>query len=853
MAYIYSLTFLMAMTIICMGYEAKLLPEYGVLFEPQGEIRHNLEIYDMVLEIPFPNVEFLQARLIPEVNCTNQEHIDAVSAVSSICMYHVKVLDDINSQITQFNIDIGKEINQDLFDILPRIKGRTLDKRDKRGIGWDDVAIAFGGIFGAWGVKQKERKLRAAIEEVGKEVVQNRKGLMFLKEKFLMFAKHQVKAITDLHEYTDRLRDKLHIAIKHINLLHDTTNKIRNTMLKNIHKIKFTNSMLAFYAKAISSTVLDQLIIKESISKFLSGLDLLSTGYLSRHLVSPSEIQEYLTNVTAHVKLNNPNYEPVFTDVHKYYDIPNVHFGFIGSKLNIIIPVYLKRLGQQPMTLYKIRTTPVPAINTTAGEQLYTEIKPKYKYIAIGQTSFITLDRTELEKCQHFQGKYYCQNFLMIQTDKIRGCESTLYYDYPLSKIQEVCEVLIKKIHKPKPVVFDSGENILIAHVQEPWQIIYDNPDQLPEQIQSSNYGIVKRHQLCKKSLSMGQYFIPGTLASCQDKPVTLYYSTNSLFRTAIDKLYFDISTDIQDVLSEQPETVNVSIKIDDSKILGVDSDSEMKLEKMVEQLENYDAVYFSEASLQNMKQRYAMWKKPTSILTYVALAGGAICAITIGVMALKHKNLRNILLSFATTGGLPVAKAEGSNWTITVTYISLATVCTVLLIVSIGFIIYVIYEKYRKEVYLETTLYLKLKSQSKMALIKIMDLETIPLHIWQTGKFQIADVKLDKNFASDYLFINWRNLAVYDKRQKLILQNYATISTLKRRLVRRIFMQGVQELEMVMIFHKHLYPIKSLSEITEQYLNTVTVGPLPVNNESGIADEDPEDQVYDHLDPETN
>ena len=95
----------------------------------------------------------------------------------------------------------------------------------------------------------------------------------------------------------------------------------------------------------------------------LKAIQILSKGYLSITLITPSKLEEILQQVQLAIKKSNQNYEIVLNRLHMYYNMKLVTIS-IDYQKNLIIqfPVFVQPYMQSKLTLYQIETVPVPIL-----------------------------------------------------------------------------------------------------------------------------------------------------------------------------------------------------------------------------------------------------------------------------------------------------------------------------------------------------------------------------------------------------------------------------------------------------------------------------------------------------------
>ena len=91
----------------------------------------------------------------------------------------------------------------------------------------------------------------------------------------------------------------------------------------------------------------------------LIGIESLSSGYLTHHILDPKVLARYLEAIADDIKDTAPDYEPVFMDVNQYFGNSLATFTNTIDDLILQLPILIKLKVQVPMSLYSMDTVPV--------------------------------------------------------------------------------------------------------------------------------------------------------------------------------------------------------------------------------------------------------------------------------------------------------------------------------------------------------------------------------------------------------------------------------------------------------------------------------------------------------------
>ena len=90
------------------------------------------------------------------------------------------------------------------------------------------------------------------------------------------------------------------------------------------------------------------------------GIESLSSGYLTHHILDPKILSRYQEAVTDDMEDMVPDYKLVFTDIYQYYGHLLASFTNTINDLILQPPILIKLKVQVPMSLYSVDTVPVP-------------------------------------------------------------------------------------------------------------------------------------------------------------------------------------------------------------------------------------------------------------------------------------------------------------------------------------------------------------------------------------------------------------------------------------------------------------------------------------------------------------
>ena len=245
-----------------------------------------------------------------------------------------------------------------------------------------------------------------------------------------------------------------------------------------------------------------------------------------------------------------PEYEPVSTSVYQYYGSSLASFTNTIDDLLLQLPILIKLKVQIPMSLFSIETVVVPLdAETYLGEKReYTQIIPETEYIALTDNNYVPLTQAQISLCAMIGYTNYCEcaHFLKKRTE--HTCMSAIYYDQESAIKANQCKTIVTFDNTPESKILYTGNILILSTLQKPCTITGKDISRVFE-IEYSRYRILNRSELCKCSLTVGNYLLSQTDTNCGDMPeardsyFTTYYTFNKIILDIIT-VKFDIQVD---------------------------------------------------------------------------------------------------------------------------------------------------------------------------------------------------------------------------------------------------------------------------------------------------------------------
>ena len=373
-----------------------------------------------------------------------------------------------------------------------------------------------------------------------------------------------------------------------------------------------------------------------------------------------------------------PEFEPVFTNVYQYYGNSLISFTNTIDDLLLQLPILIKLKLQVPMSLFSIEMAPVPLdAETYLGEKReYTQIILETELIALTENNYIPLMQAQILLCAKIGYMYYCEYAHLLKKCTEHTCMSAIYYDQGSDVKVKQCKTTVTFDTIPESKILDTGDLLILSNLQKPWTIACKDISRVFE-IEYSTYRILNRLELCKCSLTAGNYLLSYTNINCGNAPeardsyFTTYYSFNKIILDVIMEK-FDIQVDENtktqaallhdDIPGYDLPTIDfVQTSIDDDEDVSILEEDNSQiyahlknvLEHMIDNQQT--AIFKSNQDFNKNKEKilqyikYAEnWQVVSVMCSYMAIACDVILIIAMIVLLLKyHKTMQVMLAAF--------------------------------------------------------------------------------------------------------------------------------------------------------------------------------------------------------------
>ena len=343
----------------------------------------------------------------------------------------------------------------------------------------------------------------------------------------------QYQMMTRTHDRYNRLFRQTHktFQIHHLVLL-----MVKDYIMILVGTLQRIHRQYVRYESALDDTL-------------IIGIEHLNSGYLTHRILDPKILAKYLEAIEDNLEETAPAFEPVFTNVYQYYGNSLISFTNIIDDLLLQLPILIKLKIQVPMSLFSIKTAPVPLdAETYLGEKReYTQIILETELIALTENNYIPLMQAQISLCAKIVYMYYCEYAHLLKKCTEHTCMSAIYYDQGSDIKAKQCKTIVTFDTIQESKILDASDVLILLNLQKPWTIACKDISRVFE-IEYSTYHILNRLELCECSLTAGNYLLSymninrGNAPEARDGYFITYYSFNKIVLDVItEKFYIQV------------------------------------------------------------------------------------------------------------------------------------------------------------------------------------------------------------------------------------------------------------------------------------------------------------------------
>ena len=310
-----------------------------------------------------------------------------------------------------------------------------------------------------------------AIKLVSENVQITHDRLITLENRMAMMAKAIIPVLKDFKEKINSTNERLTVQYRMMTRAHNRY----NTLFRQTHKT-FTIHHLAllmfkdYITKLVGTLqrIHRQYIRYESaLDDTLISIENLNSGYLTHRILDPQILGKYLEAVEDDLEETAPEFELVFTSVYQYYGNSLISFTNTIDDLLLQLPILIKLKVQVPMSLFSIKTAPVPLDAETyiAEKREYTQIILETELIALTETNYVPLTQAQISLCAKIGYMYYCEYAHLLKKRTEHTCMSAIYYDQGSDIKAKQCKTIVTFDTIPESKILDASDLLILSNL----------------------------------------------------------------------------------------------------------------------------------------------------------------------------------------------------------------------------------------------------------------------------------------------------------------------------------------------------------------------------------------------------
>ena len=520
------------------------------------------------------------------------------------------------------------------------------------------------------------------IKLVNENVQITHDRLITLENRTAMMAKAIIPVLKDFKQQINNTNDRLTRQYRMMTRAHEKYNRLFRQTHKTFQIHHLALLMFKEYITILVGTlqrIHRQYVRYESaLDDTLITIEHLNSGYLTHHILDPNILARYLEVIEDDLEETAPEFELVFTNVYQYYGNSLISFTNTIDDLSLQLLILIKLKVQVPMSLFSIKTAPVPLdAETYLGEKReYTQIIPETELIALTENNYIPLTQAQISLCAKIGYMYYCEYAHLLKKCTEHTCMSAIYYDQGSDVKVKQFKTIITFDTILESKILDASDLLILPNLQKPWTIACKDISRVFE-IEYSTYCILNRPELCKCSLTAGNYLLSYTNINCGNAPeardgyFTTYYSFNKIILDIITEKFniqVDENTKTQAALLHNdipgydlPTIDFVQTSIDNDEDVSILEEDNSQIythldNVLVHMIDNQQtAIFKSNQDFNKNKEKilqyikYAEnWQVASGMCSYTAIACDVLLIIVMIVFLIKyHKTMQVMLAAF--------------------------------------------------------------------------------------------------------------------------------------------------------------------------------------------------------------
>lgn len=505
-------------------------PNWGVFFVRTGTVLNGHTRYKHTFAIPWPKVGKVNMQ---PFTCDTE------------LLYQVQC-DEINELITEVNERINQKVEKiqmqllkakNIVDPIAINEYNSHGKRKKRNTGHslgseycdklssdqadnDDATLlssignVVSDIFGT-PTSGDIKAIASHVCNLGKLADLDKKEIHQANERLTSMSNILSDRISNLktgiQDAHSRISDLNNEFLKIVKETYDNMNALE----KRIMKIEGMLGVLLEVQNGLNKAEQTMDLLCTSISKWISAINHLTTGYLPGFLVSAADI----SNVLHHIENNIiPNYNGHFMITHKnpsfYYQLRSLTYTRTDDYLMIMITIPIHAIGGA-LAVYRVDSTHV-SLSLNDSSSTFIHKLPDYFATTVDTEYYTEMSTAHYSSCRGENVKI-CSSETSLKRSTQKSCVASIFYDSS-EDIMEKCDIRYEEFEMPGHAIQLPGHQYFVhsSYLGETWQLVC--PDAKlgynEQNVPSCNSCVIKVPCFCK--LLAADFILPYQLTDCE-------------------------------------------------------------------------------------------------------------------------------------------------------------------------------------------------------------------------------------------------------------------------------------------------------------------------------------------------
>ena len=412
---------------------------------------------------------------------------------------------------------------------------------------------------------------------------------------------------------------------------------------------------------------------------------------------------------------------------------------------------------------------------------------------------YITLHLQELKMCKRIRYEYYCKELFVIKSKTRYSCASTIYFNLESDVIKANCEFQYYYNKTDiKPTILDGGFQIILANWPNYRKIMCSHNNNIPINIPGHPYIPMNQSILCNCDIEAESNFLLESLAVCEG-PVTktdleMHFTVNLAFVNYFDDMVNELGKQISLNWTTQEQILPISLETFEISPNLINAPKTLQ-ELAIQYKNKKNTLDKKEQNLNklehNSKSQSFLNSFLADVLIFTAMLITLIIALIIIYMLYRQSKLKALVANIAMQWIKTVEAADVSNMLCTCK--TQWYIMGMLIIITLG-MLYLVTNKLRKTSFCKGHLF---SNNTKILLFISNTHSYVPIklcrvagsiHLFRIrGRLNPEHVKIKKNWIWDILEIDWSDVRITLKDNKINLPSSVIIPFKERYRARRL------------------------------------------------------------------